>query len=293
MRPELAAEEGDTDVQGRGVEGAEKICGVEGGQGPGPWCRELPLGPAPPKVESERAKEFPKRGHAATLGEAGKTEGGPRGLHSRSPPHPPTPRPLVAPAPARRSPYLPRPAPPLTQAVRSGAAAAAGAWEPAAPAGVGLRRRVSPGTDGPQEPGTRKRRRAEVGEGRRRAHALLAGCRAAAGSPHGRGRSQFQGGQKVPGTRSAPPLAGPPGCSARLRALPDTCCAPPARGDTDPRTPPLPDPPGRPRRNLRSPAPGLPAPSAMLRTLRHAPLEKALERQEGLGTRGRPSRYRN
>lgn len=108
---------------------------------------------------------------------------------ARLAPHP-APRPLAAPEPAPRSPYLPRPAPPLTQAVRSGAAAAAaGAWERAAPAGVGLRRRVSPGTDGPREPGTRKLRRAEVGEGRRRAHALLAGRRAAAGNPRWRGRS--------------------------------------------------------------------------------------------------------
>jgi hypothetical protein len=55
----------------------------------------------------------------------------------------------------RGSPYLQRPAPPLTQCVRSGEAAA-GAWERAAPAGVGLRLRVSRGTDGP---GSRERGR--------------------------------------------------------------------------------------------------------------------------------------
>lgn len=48
--------------------------------------------------------------------------------------------------------------------------------------GVGLRRQVSPGTHGLWEPGTRKRREAEVGEGRQRAHAL-ASRPAAGGEP--------------------------------------------------------------------------------------------------------------
>lgn len=117
-------------------------------------------------------------------------------------PHSSAPRgsPPAAPAPAAAAKPLPAPpAPRLTQSVRSGETAA-GAWERAAPAGVGLRRPVSPGTHGPSEPGTRKRREAEVGEGRRRAHAL-ASSPAAAGSPFGRDRDRayFQGGPKLAG----------------------------------------------------------------------------------------------
>lgn len=106
---------------------------------------------------------------------------------------------------ARRPDPLPAAlAPPLTQSVRS-SETAAGAWERAArPAGVGPRRRVSPGTHGPWEPGTRKRREAEVGEGRR-AHAL-ASRREVLGSPFGRQSSYFQGRRKVPGPHPPSPL---------------------------------------------------------------------------------------
>lgn len=126
----------------------------------------------------------------------------------------PTPALPAAPAPAATAEPLPAaPADPLTQSVRSGETAA-GAWEQTAPAGVGLRRRVSPGTLGPWEPGTRKRREAEVGEGWRRAHAL-ASCPAAGGSPFRRDSSYFQSRRKVPG--SHPSSSRPAGL---LRALP-------------------------------------------------------------------------
>lgn len=133
---------------------------------------------------------------------------------------------------------LQRPAPPLPRWLGSGETAA-GAWERDAPAGVGLRCRGSRGTAGPWEPGTRKRRAAEVGEGWRRAPAL-ASLPAAAGSPLGRGRSHFQAGRKVPRAHPcpaagharlhsarSPPATRRPG--AGLRTLRSTCCAAPRR----------------------------------------------------------------
>lgn len=158
----------------------------------------------------------------------------------------PGPGPPAASAPPPPSPYLQRPAPPLPRSLGSGETAA-GAWERAAPAGVGLRRRGSRGTAGPWEPGTRKRRAAEVGEGRRRAPAL-ASLPAASGSPLGRGRSHFQAGRKVPGAHPCPAAGrtGPHSArrrGARLRTLRSTCCvalcgAAPQRGHArvlDPR----------------------------------------------------------
>lgn len=122
---------------------------------------------------------------------------------------------------------LQRPAPPQPRSLGSGETAP-GAWERAAPAGVGLRRRGSRGTARPWEPGTRKRRAAEVGEGRRRAPAP-ASLPAASGSPLGRGRSHLQAGRKVPGAhpRSAAGRARPSASrrGARLRTLTSTCCA--------------------------------------------------------------------
>lgn len=89
---------------------------------------------------------------------------------------------------------------------------------------------VSPGTPGPWEPGTRRRREAEVGEGRR-AHAL-ASRPAVAGSPFARQGSYFQVGRKVPdphppSTRPACLLRAPSAAArAGLRTLRSASRAP-------------------------------------------------------------------
>lgn len=179
---------------------------------------------APPALESTGARKFPKKGRGAPAAGGGGSRGLPGVRLVRPAPGPGPPAASAHPPP---SPYLQRPAPPLLRSLGSGQTAA-GAWERAAPAGVGLRRRGSRGTAGPWEPGTRKRRAAEVGEGRRRAPAL-ASLPAASGSPLGRGRSHFQARRKVPGAHRCPAAgrARPHSArcrGARLRTLRSTCC---------------------------------------------------------------------
>ncbi|XP_027479686.1 collagen alpha-1(I) chain-like [Zalophus californianus] len=180
--------------------------------------------PHPPWSPPERENSLKRAGARPRVGGGGGR--GPQGV--RLVQRAPSPGPPAASAPPPLSPYLQRPAPPLPRSLGSGETAA-GAWERAAPAGVGLRRRGSRGTAGPWEPGTRKRRAAEVGEGRRRAPAL-ASLPAALGSPLGRGRSHFQARGKVPGAHPCPAAgrARPHSArcrGARLRTLRSTCCA--------------------------------------------------------------------
>lgn len=61
---------------------------------------------APPALESVRAKEFPKKGHAASAGEG---RGGDRGPSDPTVPAPHQPSPQHLRPPPPRSPYLPRP----------------------------------------------------------------------------------------------------------------------------------------------------------------------------------------
>lgn len=112
------------------------------------------------------------------------------------------------------------------------------------------------------------------------------------GTPAGAGARSSRAGKKFPARVPPPhhppgPLDAPPGF-ARSRTL----AAPRRPAGTRPPTPPalrLPQesPTQPPRAGTRTDSP---APSATLRTLRRAPLEKALAREEGLGNRGRASR---
>lgn len=190
-----------------------------------------------PPAESVRAKEFPKRGTPRPWSKRGRRRS--PGAAS-APPRPHRPRPLAARRPARGA-LRAAPSAPLTQAVRSGAAAAAaGAWERAAPAGVNCAAGSSQGRTG----GAGNRlRRAEVGEGRRRARAP---CRAPGGrrEPRWRGRSAVRAGQGF----GVAPLPGPGMLGPASSAIPDTARRP---AGTRPATL-LSDSPRSPRRNLRA-----------------------------------------
>lgn len=230
------------------MERAVEIWVAGGGQGPGQWNGALPLRAAPPALESARAKEFPKRGHAATAGEGGEGGGVPRPFRSRSPPasrctcaRPAEPLPAAPRAPADSGCPLRRDG---GGGVVPGSAGRGGAAPPGLPRdglalGAGNEEAAGGGSGGGAAAGT---------------HAS-AGRPAAARSPCGRDRSQFQGGQKVPGThpsspRPVGPLGAPPG-SARShtralspcsRLLPDSRAAPTQAPRAGTRTPQHPRP---------------------------------------------------
>lgn len=197
--------------------------GAGGCQGPGwrPAKRRAPSWPHPHCRQREQKNSL-KRDVPSLPGKGGEVTEAPLPGPGRPGSRPPTTHtgPPAAPAPAAAQPLPAAPAPRLTQSVRSGETAA-GAWERAAPAGVGLRRRSPPGRTGP---GSRERGRGGRRKwGRGGGHTLSPPARRSRGAPPGAKARTSRSGEKFP-NRILPPRA--QSASSALRLPPPARWAP-------------------------------------------------------------------